>query len=418
MNNIITRFYEWSFNNNIDSLIADIRQFSPDLIGVSFMSYHYIETYKYIKILSRLNIPIVCGGAHINSSGSKVLSEISADFLIKGEGEKALLYLINNLDNHEKYRKIQGLVYRLDNMVVENEAVPLDIEPLPFPKYEEFDLHKYEKHILIQTSRGCPYMCTFCQQSALLGKKWRGRSPEEIIKELEYWAALGIDTFDFADDNLTLDKSRMQHLCNLIQHSKYTYNIYTSGVRIDNVDLALLESMKNVGFSYLSFGIESGSERILKEIRKGITLSQIHNTLEISCKLGFRVKLYFIINNRTETYQDVHASFELARQYPIEIARFTNLVPYPNTYDYEWIQRNGRFIYSSDEYLNNPNRYLDKPLYDGPGMSLVERKQIIKESKQELQRFYPAANNLSMFQKLRNYFTHHIRNLGNAYHIK
>lgn len=387
-NGVKTKLYELSFDNDINNLIKEIKNFRPDLIGCSFMSHHYLETYGYINEISKLNIPIVCGGAHVNSQGSVVLTETKANFLIKGEGEKSLLLLLNSLQNKEEYPNIPGLIYEKDGHIKENENVIIDIESLNFPKYKNFNLDRYiDGRILIQTSRGCPYKCTFCQQSSLLGKKWRSRSPQNIMKEMEFWGANGRTNLVFADDNLTLDKKRVRELCSLLLKSKYQFQIETAGVRIDNVDEDTLKIMKEVGFDYLSFGIESGSDRVLKEIKKGITLSQIHKTLELSCKLDYDVKLYFIINNRTETYAEAQESFNLSRQYPITLARFSNLYPLPGTYDYNWILEHGKLLYPPEEYLNNPNEYLYRPMYDGPGMSIEEREQLIKEAKNEAMRF-------------------------------
>jgi radical SAM superfamily enzyme YgiQ (UPF0313 family)/tetratricopeptide (TPR) repeat protein/glycosyltransferase involved in cell wall biosynthesis len=386
-NGVTTKLHELSFNDDIDYLLKDIKIFSPDLIGCSFMTYHYKKTYKYIEALKCLGVPIVCGGAHVNSKGSKVMDELDADFLIKGEGEKSLLSLLQNIKDPEAFPNIPGLIYRKNGTVVENDAEIIDIEELRSPRYRNFDLNQYaDGRILIQTSRGCPYQCTFCQQASLLGKKWRARSPQNIIHELEYWRALGKTSLVFGDDNLTLDKKRIRQLCELMKKSKYRFQIETAGVRIDNVDYDTLKMMRDVGFNYLSYGIESGSDRVLKEIRKGITLNQVHKTLEMSCKLGFDIKLYFIINNRTETYKEAQQSFSLSRQYPINLARFTNLCPFPGTYDYEWILKHGKLLYPPEEYLNNPNDFIDKPIYDGPGMSMEERMQVIEDAKAELVR--------------------------------
>ncbi|MGQ9646093.1 MAG: glycoside hydrolase family 99-like domain-containing protein [Thermodesulfobacteriota bacterium] len=387
-NGVRTKFHEMSFNNDNDYLLKDIQMFNPDLIGCSFMTYHYKKTYKYIESLKRLGIPIVCGGVHVNSKGSKVMDELDVDFLIKGEGEKSLLSLLQNIRNPEAFPNIPGLIYRKNGRVVENGATIIDIEELRFPRYGKFDLNQYaDGRILIQTSRGCPYQCTFCQQASLLGKEWRARSPQKIIQELEYWGALGKTSFVFGDDNLTLDRKRIYQLCELMKKSKYRFQIETAGVRMDNVDYETLKMMKDAGFHDLSFGVESGSDRVLREIRKGITLNQIHQALEMSCNLGFDIKLYFMINNRTETYQEAQQSFSLSRQYPISLARFTNLCPFPGTYDYEWILKHGKLLYPPEEYLNNPNHFIDQPIYDGPGMSLEERMQVIEDAKAELARF-------------------------------
>ncbi len=389
-NHIDVRYYEFSLHNDLLHLINDIKQFSPSLIGVSFMTHFYKKSYKIIEKIALLNIPIVCGGVHVNSTGSKVLLETKATFLIKGEGEESLFQLIKNLDNIDKFSEIPGLIYLKGDRIYENPPKIIDLAKVAYPKYRQFDLQSYSSNRrLILTSRGCPYLCTYCQQATLLSKKWRKRTPESILEELEHWAARGVTSFNFSDDNLTLERKRIRELCGLIQKSKYKFSIITSGVRIDNTDYDTLKMMKDSGFFYLSYGIESGNNRVLKEIKKGITVSQIHKTLEMSCELDFDIKLYFIINNRTETYLDVQDSFKLARQYPIKLARFTNLIPYPRTYDYDWIKKNGKLLYHPDEYLNNLPKYVDKPLYNGPGMTLDERIQVIEEAKIEIKKFEP-----------------------------
>jgi len=385
---IPARYWEVSLYPNIDDLIADIKAFSPTLIGCSFYSHHYKNTYSIINKLYGLDIPIVCGGVHVNAVGAKVMEETKTTFLIQGEGEESLLLLLQHIGNSDEYAKIPGLVYWKDKEICQNPKALLDLATVNYPKYGQFDLDAYaDEGRLILSSRGCPYHCTFCIQSALLGKKWRKRPPESIMSELEYWASQGITNFNFADDNLTLDKERIIELCKMIQKSRYTFHLVTSGVRINNVDMELLKIMKDSGFYYLSFGIESGNDRVLKEIRKRITVDEVHKTLDMTCKLGFDVKLYFIINNRTETYKEAHDSFRLARMYPIVLARFTNLVPYPGTYDYKWILNHGRLLHQPGEYLNKLDEYADKPFYDGPGMSLEERYQLIKDARVELKRY-------------------------------
>ena len=384
---IESRYYEFSFHNNLTHLLEDIKKFAPALIGFSLRSHRYQESYKIINQVAKMNIPIVLGGAHVNCHGGKVLEECSADFLIQKEGEEALLLLLAYLGEKDKYAEIPGLIYRQDGKIRENQPQILDITKLVFPTYKGFELEKYPASLrLLLSSRGCPYHCTFCQQSALLGKKWRQREPEDILREMEYWAERKVKFFNFADDNLTLDGRRIRQLCRLIKKSRYRFYLETSGMRIDNVDYETLKMMKDSGFYYLSFGIESGNDRVLGEINKGITVKQVNQTLSWAWKLGFDMKLYFIVNNRTETYEEVQDSFRLARAYPIMLARFTNLVPYPGTYDYEWILQHGRLLYPASEYLNNAVKYWDQPLYEGPGMTYEQRVQVIHEGKEEVKK--------------------------------
>lgn len=397
---IDVKYWEFSFIQDIDKMISDIIDYSPDLIGFSFYSYRYLLSYEILNKVSSLNIPIICGGVHVNTIGKKILEETSVDFLLSGEGEESLIKFIRNIGDESVYKNIPGLIYRNGNKIIENKREPINLKTVNFPRFNSFDQDKYYNDSRsILSSRGCPYSCTFCTMSSLLSKKWRARTPEQIIQEMEYWASRNITSLTFSDDNFTMDKNRVIELCKLIQKSQYQYNLFIAGIRINNVDFELLKIMRESGFYFLSFGIESGNDRVLKEIKKGITLNQIHNTLEMTLKLNFKVKLYFIINNRTETFKEAQDSFKLARMYPIEIATFSNLVPYPGTYDFEWIKKYGTLLYSPEIYMNKLDEFRRKPIYDGPGMSIEERKRLIKDSIIEFKRFDPCRT-----QKMRKAF--------------
>ena len=311
--------WEYSLIPDVDKLLTDIKEFAPTLIGCSFYSHHYTTSYSIINRLVDTGIPVVCGGVHVNITGSGVLEDTKSSFLIIGEGEESLPLLIKNIDDPSKYSEIPGLVYRNpeNGEIRQNPKIPLNLSKVSYPKYQAFNTENYsQKSRFILSSRGCPYACTFCSMSSLLSKKWRARPPEHIISEMEHWAQQGYTKFNFIDDNLTLDNERIKQLCRLIAKSPFEYDLTSSGVRINNVTFEVLQMMRDCGFNYLSFGIESGNDRVLKEIKKGITLNQIHRTMEMVCKLNFGVKLYFIVNNRTETYQEARDSFLLSRRVP------------------------------------------------------------------------------------------------------
>jgi len=152
---IESRYYEFSFNSNVDNLLDDIRRFAPSLIGFSLRTHRYHESYKVIEQAANLGIPIVLGGAHVNSQDGHILGETHATFLIKGEGEQSLPLLLENLGRPEMYPAIPGLVYRRNGSVQENPPEINDITQLKFPTFNGFGLEKYPSKIrLILSSRG------------------------------------------------------------------------------------------------------------------------------------------------------------------------------------------------------------------------------------------------------------------------
>ena len=381
---IEAKYYEYSLNPDINALINDIKQFAPSLIGFSFFSHGYQKSYAIINKVAELGIPIICGGAHTQVNGNQLFEDIQTTFLLKGEGEQSLPRLLKNLNQVEKYPQIPGLIYRQDDQIKTNPPQLIEMAKVRFPRLHGFDLDGYQdRAVSVTSSRGCPFGCTFCQHSAKLGTRWRPRTPESIIEELEYWGSRGHTDFQFTDDLLILDLDRIREICRLIQKSKYRFRLGVGGARVDRTDYDTLKMMRDSGFFHLSFGVESGSDRVLKEIRKGITVAQVHKAVSMAWKLGFELKLYFMVNNRTETYQEVQDSFKLARRYPLSQVRFGNLFPQPGTYDYQWILKHGRLLYDPQEYLEDLRQYELKPLYDGPGMTLEERRQVLQEARLE-----------------------------------
>ena len=366
----------------------------PDVIGVSLMSLYYKRSYEFIRWMKRLSpmVRIAVGGPHVTTHRNKVLEECSSiDYAIVGEGEHTWVELCRG----GRADRIKGLIHRVDSRVVCNGPRPLiqELDEIPFPKYEKFELARYTAGIPILSSRGCPYRCIFCQQSSMLGKRWRMRSAENLFREIQYWYERGHRAIHFLDDNFTLKKERISKLCKLIKSQGLKdMQFSAAGVHVNHVDRKLLIEMKEVGFNYLAFGVESGSDKILKVLKKGITVKQVENTLKVASDLNYKIKLYFIVGSPYETLDDVKASIRLALKYPVALARFTNMVPYEGSALMDWIRESGRLLYQPEEYLNRPDRFYNIPIFDGPGMSIKYGiKNVSKIIKDKCGYFTPVA---------------------------
>src|SRR3989339_961385 len=259
-----------------DYLLKRIADYKPDAIGISMMTFRYEYLYSVLNRIKKSfhNITIIAGGPHVTAWKAKVLHQCpSIDFGICGEGE----FTVTELNSGIELGGIRGLIYRENGEIhVTPDREPNDnLDIIPFPKYGKFELDKYAKVIQINSSRGCPYSCIFCQSCSMLGTKWRSRSAESITDEISFWHTRGYKNFTFVDDNFTMDKKLIHRLCDKIEAIGLENASFSApGVRVDLVDGELLKRMRQIGFERIAFGIEAGNNNILSALKKGFTIER------------------------------------------------------------------------------------------------------------------------------------------------
>ncbi|GFP28017.1 B12-binding domain-containing radical SAM protein [Candidatus Hakubella thermalkaliphila] len=388
---IAVAIFDAGVENGEEALGHLIHSFEPELIGVTVFSYCYHLAEEVIQtIRTYTQSPIVVGGPHVSATKGEILENRNIDFAIKGEGEITLLELVRAIQNGERgYGKIDGLVWRDGGHIVENPDRPYinDLDALPFPDYEAFDLAKYlntaeEKRLPLITSRGCPYGCNFCSVRLSMGRRFRPRSPENTVEEIAYWYEKGWWRFDINDDCFNLDLQRALRICNLILERglKISYQLY-NGIRADRVTKELLERMKKSGCNFLSYGCESGNDKILKVIKKGLTLEKVRQAVAWSNEVGIRNSVNFIIGHPHETYQTAIETIDFARSLPTDFVNMYNLVPYPGTDLYHWIKQNGRFLVDEKTYLSGIAAYDDNPIFETKEFPREERVKALKKGR-------------------------------------
>ncbi|MFC1581037.1 B12-binding domain-containing radical SAM protein [Thermodesulfobacteriota bacterium] len=364
-------------------LVQKIKSFEPDLIGFNAYTYNYLKTYEFIRRIKSYfpNIPFILGGPHVTTYGAQVPEELDeVDYSVMREGEDTILELCKG----KNFEQIKGLIYRKNGEIVKNPGREFnaDLDSLHFPTYEKFELKRYIPEIPILSSRGCPYKCTFCQVDEVAGIKFRERDLENIFTELSYWYEKGYRRFNFMDDNFTLKPQRVYQLCDMIDSGNFnSLFMRCAGVRCDKVNKDLLKRMKDVGFRTVSFGVEGGNDKVLKSLRKGEKISTIDKTIKIACDLGFDVNLFFLIGAPLETKKDVHDSFNLALKYPVFRVNFYNIIPYPKTEIYEWIEKKGYFIREPKDYLNDLSANDIAPVFKTEEMSVSEKIELLREAR-------------------------------------
>ncbi|OGS03932.1 MAG: hypothetical protein A2251_05195 [Elusimicrobia bacterium RIFOXYA2_FULL_47_53] len=381
---IETSVFDMNLQYDFAQLVKRISEYKPDLIGFSVMTFGHKEAYQNITRIKKIfhNITVIVGGPHVSTLRERVLKDCPGiDYGAVLEGDRTILDLCSGKD----HANIQGLIYRKGNEIIYNKYLDFiqDLDKVGYPKYEAFELAKYPtRQIGIVTSRGCPYNCIYCPVITAIGRKFRFRSASSVVEEIEYWYNRGFREILILDDNFTLLKKRVNEICDLLTQKQLPGISLKcpNGIRADMVDHALLKKMKEVGFDKIAFGVEAGNDKILANIKKGESIATIEKSISDACQLGFDVDLFFILGSPGETISDINDSFALALRYPVSSAKFYNIVPFPTTELFNWIQKNNYFLHDPEDILNNASHFVNEPAFFTPELSAQQRKDVFRQA--------------------------------------
>lgn len=332
-------------NLKLNDIRKRVIRIKPDIVGLTANTVQIESAALIARMIKDIDsdITTLVGGPHATTLPVETLTEFkSFDIACYGEGEITTYELIKKLENDENISSVKGIAYRIGDVVKLSEPRPFikNLDSLPFPALDLFPLKKYKpyydnkKNILelpLSSSRGCPHQCIFCYRT--MGHLYRVRSVENIIDEINY----NINRFSsfqifFVDDTFTLNKERALELCNRLIKEKLNEKIsWTCQTRVDSVDKELLQKMKEAGCSYISYGIESSSQRILNIIRKRITKEEIINATLWAKEAGIKVNLNFILGLPFETKKTILDTINLAIKLDPDFVVFSILVPFPGT---------------------------------------------------------------------------------------
>jgi len=327
-------------NLSFNELEKKIKEYDPDVVGITSTTTSIPDAYKVAEISKRINpnVITVIGGPHVTFVPELTLKESPyIDIVVRGEGEEIFKQLLHNLDKGKKLSNIRGITYRENNRIRSNPPMPLikDIDNIPIPAFDLLPMEKYQfgkkRFGVIITSRGCPFQCIFCSSSLQFGKKWRAHSVERVIEELKILHdEFKIREIEFLDDTFTLSKKRAQEICKAIIQEGLDIS-WSASSRVDTFDLDTAVYMKKAGAHTIYFGIESGSEKTLKFIKKGITLTQAIDAVKIAKKAKLRTLGSFIIGFPYEKEEDMRKTIRFAKFLDVDFAQFTVATPYPGT---------------------------------------------------------------------------------------
>lgn len=324
------------------SLAQDILQEGPDLIGITCNSVNMDAVRIITERLMPYDIPVVLGGSHPSVLPKHSLSYTSARFVVMGEGEQTLFWLMNalTLGGHE-FAKIPSLAWEKDGKIIVNPRAQLidSLDDLPIPDRRFIQRSDYFGDV-VMTGRGCPFDCAFCASRNIWGKRVRLRSVPSVLAELEYLRHLQHATdcgssqeqvVKILDDTFSVNHSRtMALLHEIISRGLNTFT-FTCGVRADTLDENLVHKMRAANFRRVTLGVESASPRILEGIRKGEDPEAMRRGIKLLKDAGIQSHAFFMVGFPGETPEDIDLSKDFILQTHPDYIEVNRVTPYPGT---------------------------------------------------------------------------------------
>ncbi|TRO53681.1 radical SAM protein [Candidatus Bathyarchaeota archaeon] len=358
----------------------EIGKHRPDIVGLTSTTLTYLSALRLARIVKEV-LPeclIFIGGPHVTFWDKEALEECPAlEVIIRREGEYTLLELVQKVEEGKDFSDVLGITYRKEGKIVKNPDRPYieDLDSLPFPARHLWPmekLRKYEDILYLAASRGCVFWCEFCATVRMHGRKFRMRSPKNIVDELEFlYKTYGITNFTFCDDAFTVDPERTKELCKLIieRNLKIKWNC---GTRIDMLTRDLLISMREAGCVSVWSGVESGSQTVLDAMHKGITTEQ---TLRVYCwirELGLKPVPNVILGFPGETKESAWETIKFVEKIsPDEVGFYNIATPFPGTPLYDSVKEKGWLRVTDFDKYDTVT-----PIFETPWLSMEELRHI------------------------------------------
>jgi radical SAM superfamily enzyme YgiQ (UPF0313 family) len=331
----------------IDELKNKVTEFEPDLVVLNTATpsiENDIRIADEIKGVCQ-DTKIVAIGIHPTVLPEECFNmSANLDYIIRGEPEFTLRELVRFISQSDKFsiNNVAGISFRNNNIIYHNPAREwLNIDELPFPAWDLVDPNDYimpfhnVPFFLITTSRGCPYPCNFCADSAYYGKKLRKRSPEKLVDEL-VWAGknFNVNEFLFWSESFTLDRSFVMAVCEKILR-RHVQIKWVCNSRVDHVDKELLKTIKSAGCWMIGYGIESGNQNVLDMTKKGITIPQIRRAVKLAKDVDLEVTGHCILGLPGDTIETIQETVRFAIELDLDFVQFYCAVPFPGSELYQ-----------------------------------------------------------------------------------
>ncbi|HII15015.1 MAG TPA: radical SAM protein [Nanoarchaeota archaeon] len=334
------------------------REFQPDVVGFQVYSCDVPAVNKYLKLLKEEfpNVLRIIGGPHVSGVKEAVFNDLNdADYAFHGEVEAVLPKFLKHYRTGDLH-SLKGLIWRdKENVRANPPNIEEDLDAIGMPAWELMNPNSYRGApqgavyrnfpiAPILTSRGCPYFCTFCANHITHGRKVRERSVANIIEEIAYLQKeYGVKEIHIIDDNFANRKERVLEFCNEVKKKQLKFTLtFPNGIRLNCLDEEILKALKGIGCYSVIVGIESGSEKILKDMKKSLAPGIIKEKIKLIDSFGIDVTGFFIIGYPTETRETIEQTIKFAKGLKLKRAHFSLFLPLPGTEITEQLIKEGK----------------------------------------------------------------------------
>lgn len=380
-----------------------LEEYRPQVVGITVMSwfwYHAVEVAKAVKSLLPDTV-VVAGGAHIRVYPGETLSRPEFDVSVVGEGEITFLELLRRLEARDSLEGLAGAWFRQGDRVVGNPPRPVEKDPdvFPFPDRSDFDRDQHQVIIdrltpsaVMLSGRGCPNMCTFCQN---YDRVYRRRRASSVVDEVLLCKEMGYASVDLYDDNFNQSTRHVEEFCKEMLARKVNMP-WMCRCRVNRASREMFKLMREAGCERIHFGLESANQDILDQTRKGITVEQCREAIAYAKEAGISTLAYFIIGFPDETLEEAKKTISFALELDPDYIIIHPLIPLPGTPIYERAVQDPRF---GGDYLR------EFALEPSPGMAfkvwptVMSEEQILGTLRRALLRFYFRPRRVARFLK-------------------
>ncbi|MBS3095470.1 cobalamin-dependent protein [Candidatus Woesearchaeota archaeon] len=384
------RILDLDLHDDMEKALREmLQEFNPDYVGITGTTPYYNLIVKVADIAKDVdkNIVTVVGGVHASIFPEEMARQESVDISVYGEGDFTIPEIIDSKDLSE----VKGICYKENGKIVKNLPRPLlqNLDELPFPAWNLFDISRYNvSHLVakkspvgaIETSRGCVYGCTYCNK-LIQGRTFRVKSAKRTVDEMEYMVKCGFKEIHVIDDGFSTDLQRAKDICSEIigRGLKVPWNLF-NGIRVDRVDLELLEKLKNAGCYQISIGVESGNQNVLDTVNKGIKLEDIRRAVKLAKKAGIDIQGYFMLGLPADTRESMQDTINFAKELNLDKVKFAITTPFPGTMLYYEYEKKGLIK------LRDWSYYLlheQEKIYQHPNLNVDEIKKFYEKAYRE-----------------------------------
>ncbi len=353
---------------------AILKNIDPDteVLGFTLM---FVTNWLYDRELIRYlrhHIPqavIVAGGEHASATPSYCFSQAPIDYIVHGEGEETITELMDAIQGSTALTTVKGISYLLGDQVLQTTPRKRvkDLDSLARPAWELFPIDTYFQNktsfgvyrgntLPVIATRGCPYECTFCSNPQMWGRRYELRTPEDFVDELEYLKdKYDIENFDLYDLTAIIVKKWIIAMCKEVirRQLNITFQL-PSGTRSEVIDAEVADWLFKAGCKNISYAPESGSEKVLKEIKKRVRLEKMLKSIKAANTAGLNIKLNMILGFPDDTHLDIWRTFAFLIQaswYGAYDAAPAVFSPYPGSALFDRLCQEGEISLARDAYL-------------------------------------------------------------------